>query len=396
MWMPSLVALFAFGTAGAVQESGGRTTLWWVIAAVTLAVAFALRGGISPLGLGLALIVVGATKLPGVYVLSSSFDAVYLLVLLIPLLPLGVVACDIDPRWSWFGLLLAAAVTAGVAPDPPWATSSYSVQETLARYVLNLGVPVIAAASAWLAGYAMRVRQQYAETTWQRALTLERAREAETANAISRERDEIARELHDVVTHSVAVMVVQASAADAVWERDPEQARAALRAVEESGRTVMSELREMLRTMRSDDDGSRARTAQPDLTALDDLVGRIESAGVRARFQRTGDLDLIPATAARSLLRIAQESVTNALRHAKAQSIEIALSVAADCAHLSVADDGVGLTTTAGEAEDAGGYGLIGMRERAAAIGAELAISEPVAGGTRVEVTVLLRRPESM
>ena len=373
------------------RHSGG------VVAAITLSLAFAMRGGISPLGLGLSLIVVAASRLPQVYVLSSSFDAVYLLVLLIPLLPLGVVACEIDPRWSWFGLVLVAGAATGVSPDPPWDTSSFDVQQTLARYVLNLGVPVIAATGAWLAGYAMRVRQQYAETTWQRALTLERAREAETANAISRERDEIARELHDVVTHSVAVMVVQASAADAVWDRDPAQARAALRAVEESGRTVMTELREMLRTMRSDNNSDRARSAQPDLSALDDLVGRIESAGVRARFVRTGDLDLIPTTAARSLLRIAQESVTNALRHAQAGSIEIDLSAGADAAHLTITDDGVGLAAAAdGDGPDTGGYGLIGMRERAAAIGATLVVSEPDAGGTRVDVTVPLRQAEAM
>ena len=102
--------------------------------------------------------------------------------------------------------------------------------------MLNVGVPTMIALGAWLGGCTL--------------LTLERTRDAEAARAVAEERARIARELHDVVTHSVAVMVVQASAAGAAWERDPEQARASLRAVEESGRTVMADLRGMLGTMR--------------------------------------------------------------------------------------------------------------------------------------------------
>lgn len=199
--------------------------------------------------LATTLVAVAATRLPGADVLTTQFDVVYLLLLFVPVLPLVAVASRFPPRRSWIGLVATAAVTVAVCPDPAWSTVTYSVQAQAVAWVLGVGVPVTLALAAWLAGSALLARQQYAEALLERSASLERAHAA-AAQAVAEERARIARELHDVVTHTVAVMVVQASAAGAVWDRDPEQARAALRAVEDSGRTVMSDLRGMLGAMR--------------------------------------------------------------------------------------------------------------------------------------------------
>lgn len=389
-WLPAVAGLCVFGAAAVLQLHSGAGVSWWVPAGLTCAGAYGVRERWPVAALAVCLLVVAAARLPGAGVVDSDFDVIYLLLVVVPVLPLVAVAGHLAPRWSSLALIATTLVTVGVSPDPFWSTTTYSGQAALAGYVLNLGVPVTIAVGAWLAGCAMLARQRYAEALLERAASMERARHAEAARAVAEERAHIARELHDVVTHTVAVMVVQASAADAVWDRDLQQARASLRAVEESGRAAMADLRGMLGAMRADDSAG-ARQAPAGVDQLSALVDQIRTTGLSASLTVSGPArDVAPAIGL-SLLRIAQESVTNALRHAEASNIAIDLAVDDKQVQLSVTDDGVGCDTSrlrpdSLDALRLGGRGLIGMRERATAIGGTLDVGPGTDGGTIVTV----------
>ena len=389
LWMPALAALVLFGAIAVLQLSSGFAAWWWALAAVACTGAYAVRERRPVAALAVSLLVVAAVRVPGLSVLSSEFDVAYLLLLFGPVLPLVAVASARAPRWSSMALGATVLVTVAVSPDPVWSTSTYSAQAAVVEYVLNLGVPLMIALGAWIAGCALLVRQQYAEALLERALSLERTRDAAAARSLAEERARIGRELHDVVTHTVAVMVVQASAADAVWDRDLAQARTSLRAVEESGRTAMADLRAMLGGLR--DDAPAQRRAQPGIEQLSVLVEQVRTTGLQARLTVTGPVEGIGPATGLSLLRIAQESVTNALRHAAASTI--AIDVAADerTVRLSIADDGVGCDALRPGADPLdpqrrGGRGLVGMRERAKVIGGTLDIAAGAAGGTVVTI----------
>lgn len=393
-WLPAVVVLLGFGGVALLQQGGG-SVWWWATAALLCAGAYAGRERWPVLALVLSLLVVAGARLPGADVLQSGFDVAYLLLLFVPVLPLVATASVLAPRRSGLGLVATILVTVAVAPDPVWSMATYSARGTLVGYVLALGVPTIVALGAWLAGFALRLRQRYAEALLARAISLERTRDAEAARAVAEERARIAQELHDVVTHTVAVMVVQAAAAGAVWDRSPEQARAALQAVEESGRTVMVDLRGMLGAMRADEDLGE-REAQPGIEALSVLVDAVRTTGLSSELTVSGRSDTITPVAGLSLLRIAQESVTNALRHAHASSIVIDLTVDQGAVRLSISDDGRGFDATPSSPDlldplRHGGHGVAGMRERAQVIGGTLEIGAPRGGGTVVTVCAPLR-----
>lgn len=172
-----------------------------------------------------------------------------------------------------------------------------------------------------------------------------------------------------------------------------EQARASLRAVEESGRTAMADLRTMLGGLQ-DDDAPAQHRAQPGIEQLSVLVEQVRTTGLQAQLTVTGPVEGIGPATGLSLLRIAQESVTNALRHAAASTIAIDVVADERTVRLSIADDGVGCDALRPAADRLdplrrGGQGLMGMRERAKVIGGTLDIAAGAAGGT----VVTLRAP---
>jgi len=395
VWLPAVVALLGFGGVALLQHGGGAAVSWWAAAALVCAGAYAVRERWPVLALVLSLLVVAGARLPGAGVLQSGFDVAYLLLLFVPVLPLLATASVLVPRWSWLGLLVTILVTVAVAPDPVWSVTTDSARGTLVGYILAVGVPTTVALGAWLAGFALLLRERYAEALRARAISLERTRDAEAARAVAEERARIAQELHDVITHTVAVMVVQASAAGAVWDRSPEQARAALHAVEESGRTVMADLRGMLGAMRADE-GLDGRHAPRGIEALSGLVDAVRTTGVASCLTVSGPSDAIAPVTGLSLLRIAQESVTNALRHAGASRIAIDLEVDQRSVRLSISDNGLGYDATRSSADALdplrhGGRGVAGMRERAHVIGGTLEIGAARGGGTVVTVCAPLR-----
>ncbi|MEV0666259.1 sensor histidine kinase [Actinomadura luteofluorescens] len=223
-------------------------------------------------------------------------------------------------------------------------------------------------------------------------------RQAEARRAVLEERARIARELHDVLAHTVSVMVVQAAAADDVFDSSPEKARQAVRSLEASGREALVELRRFVRTVRLLDEETAAvpeddaLVPQPSLADLDRLAGRVEAAGLPVRVVRDGleDADVPPGVAL-SAYRIVQESLTNALRHARATVAVVTVRARDGRLTVEVRDDGTGGGRPAWTGGS--GQGVAGMRERAALLGGTLEASPDPAGGFRVRAHLPLEDP---
>ncbi len=199
--------------------------------------------------------------------------------------------------------------------------------------------------------------------------------------AVAEEQARIARELHDVIAHSVSVIVVQAAAADDVFDEHPEQARQALRSIEGAGREALAELRRLLAAVRPSEqiDGDPLRPL-PGLDRLDELAASMRAAGLEVTIDRhDADGPPLPAGVDLSAYRIVQEALTNTLRHAAASQAVITVTFAEGHVELDIRDDGRGVgSTVAGT--NGGGRGIAGMRERAAMLGGTLEAG-PLPGG---------------
>jgi signal transduction histidine kinase len=262
--------------------------------------------------------------------------------------------------------LAAAGLAAGVAVAVCLAAGEY-----------NLAVlSVVLLGAAWVAGDNHRTRRAYVQTLEERAERLEREREAEQARAIAEEQARIGRELHDVVAHNVSVMVIQAAAANDVFDTRPERAREALRSIEATGRGALAELRRLLTSVR----GEAGFAPQPGLGNLDELVAQVRAAGLAVAVHVEGETRPLPAGIDLSAYRVVQEALTNTLRHAEASRAEIALRYADDALDVQVRDDGTGRGNG-----DGGGRGLLGMRERVVLFGGSFAAGPAPGGGFVVD-----------
>lgn len=218
--------------------------------------------------------------------------------------------------------------------------------------------------------------------------------------AVTEEQARIARELHDVIAHSVSVIVVQAAAADDVFDERPDQARVALRAIESSGRAALAELRRLLAAVRPGLGDERA--PQPGLDRLDELAEPLRAAGLTVALSVRVP-ERLPAGVEVSAYRIVQEALTNVLRHARARRVEVTARVEADALEVVVTDDGAGAGTDARAGVEAGahagargGFGLVGMRERAAVLGGTVTTGPgPDGVGFRVRALLPLRAAAS-
>ncbi|WP_406008377.1 histidine kinase [Streptomyces sp. NBC_00637] len=239
---------------------------------------------------------------------------------------------------------------------------------------------------------------------WKQRLTaLEEEHEAAMRLAVDRERSRIARELHDIVTHNVSVMVIQAGAARKVMDTAPDRARQALLAVEAGGRTAMAELRHVmgLLTMTDDGDGGTGDAAgagrpcdpaagadlapQPGLAQVPALVERVRETGVPVELTVTGTPAPLAAGADLAAYRVVQEALTNTVRHAVGGRVRIAVEHVPGAVHIEVSDTG---GTSAAPEVPGGGRGLIGLRERLAVYGATLRAGERPTGGFEVRAVI--------
>jgi signal transduction histidine kinase len=250
----------------------------------------------------------------------------------------------------------------------------------------------------WLMAYTMRNRRLYVATLESRAATLERERDHLTRIAAADERAAIARELHDVVAHSVSVMIVQADGGTYAFDRDPEQARRALSVVAATGRDALEDMRRLVSVLRGgepepvpamDDDRRRITLDQ-----LDSLVEGARSAGLSLRFATVGTRPDLPAAVELTVYRIVQEALTNVLRHnGPRATVELCLEYRADAVRVTVADDGQLAALAPGPIR--AGHGLVGMRERVAVHGGQFAAGPDPHGGWRVTAAVPVKADAS-
>ncbi|WP_225991615.1 sensor histidine kinase [Actinomadura montaniterrae] len=231
-----------------------------------------------------------------------------------------------------------------------------------------------------LLGDAVRSRRQRRAEYEARLEALAARQEDAAARRVAEERIRIARDLHDVSAHTIAVIGVQASVAAELLTEDPEQAGDALRAIRRAGAEAMAELRATVGVLR-DADGAGVEAPAPGLDRLPDLVRGHGSAGPRVELQVEGERRPLPGVVELTAYRIVQESLANALRHGGAGSVRVRLRYRPDGLDVEVDDDGRG-GPPSGEG-NGGGYGVRGMAERAAALGGTLT-AEPGESGFRV------------
>ena len=235
----------------------------------------------------------------------------------------------------------------------------------------------IAVGLAAAVGLYVRTRADYITGLRERAERLEREQELLAAQAVAEERVRIARELHDVVAHNVSLMVVQAQALAVTGGHA--DAPATLHRVADLGRDALSEMHRMLGVLRIADGEAAQLEPQPGVRDLDRLVARTCEAGLNATLAVQGTPRPLPAAVDLSVYRIAQEALTNVVRHASASHAEVTLSYTASALELTVRDDGIGVNGH-GPTFTSGGHGLVGMRERVALFGGDLQAGRADAG----------------
>jgi signal transduction histidine kinase len=235
--------------------------------------------------------------------------------------------------------------------------------------------PIVVFGGAWLAGRLVRQRQVHAVTLQERAAALERAREANARAAAADERARIARELHDILAHSLSLIVVQAGAERMALGTDRAATGEALDTIERTGREALAETRRLLGIVRGDGEALRP---QPTLADLEELVSEVRKRGVPVELRIEGEAVSVPPGVALSAYRIVQEALTNVIKHAGPARAHVVVRYGQRELELEVADDGrgPGVGTAGGN-----GHGLVGMRERVALYGGDLAASAGSGGG---------------
>ena len=296
------------------------------------------------------------------------------------------VGVDMYSYWASIVVALVTAYTAAAHLRPRLAAVTlaclYAVIVVSALGFSGMLWGGILVGGAALAGFALRDRRRHVSQLAELAGRLELARDENARAAVAGERARIARELHDVVAHSVSVMVVQAGAAEEVLGADPGKAREPLRSVQDTGRQALVELRRLLGVLRTDD-SEAALAPQPGLDQVDALAAHVREAGLAVELCVHGDRDGIPAGVDLAAYRIVQEALTNVLKHATASHAVVRVGYRPDAIEVEVLDDGHG-PLGAGHDGTGTGQGLIGMRERASLYGGVVEARPRAEGGFAV------------
>jgi signal transduction histidine kinase len=261
------------------------------------------------------------------------------------------------------------------------------------RSTLVLDVLIVAA--AWWLGDGTRRRQEAVVTARQRAAELERAREELARRAVIEERLRIARELHDVVAHSMSIIAVQSGVGVHVLDSRPEEARKALVAVEATSRQALVEMRRLLGVLRQEAEPQGSLAPAPGLAEVEALAAEVARAGVRVEVRIEGTPRELPAGLDLSAYRIVQEALTNVVRHAGPATARVTVAYAPGRVAVEVVDDGKGLESASGRQkldsdrqDRRSGHGIAGMRERAALYGGTLEAGPLPGGGFRVAASL--------
>ena len=360
---------------------------------------------LAALGIGLTGAVLGGQEHKGPEG-PLWFDVVALLVIVLPLLarrrfPFGApaamgvaaaLASFVDKTvvpydGVTFLVGCAALFLVGTLRDRSQAVAGLAVAEGVAAVVVhndpNGGVANFVVASiifgiVWAIAFGVGRKSVEADEAKERATRAEREREERARVAVADERARIARELHDVVGHSVSVMTVQASAVRRLLLPEQQREREALLVVERTGREALAEMRRMVGVLRRPEEAP-ALAPQPSLEHLDKLVAQAREAGLPVELRVEGDSVQLPAGVDLTAYRLIQEGLTNTIKHARATRAEVLVRYTGDHVELAVSDDGDGSGSG-----DGGGHGLVGMRERVSVYGGELEAGSTPSGGYRL------------
>jgi signal transduction histidine kinase len=256
-----------------------------------------------------------------------------------------------------------------------WVTVFVSGQVDFGSFFFSTTLAV----APWLFGRIVRARHL-------RLVAAEREQEQRARIAVGDERARIARELHDVVAHSVGVIVLQAEGARRVFERDPERAREALESIERTARTALADMRSSLGVLRREDD-ERALAPQPGVDDLNGLIEEARAGGLTVELALEGEPVPLPPAIDLSAYRIVQEALTNVIKHAGAARALVTVRYLDDELKLEVADDGAGPPVGAANGS---GLGIVGMRERVEAHGGRLHAGAGTDGGFLVRASLPL------
>ena len=285
---------------------------------------------------------------------------------------------------------VAVLRTGIVAAMVVWFVTSWSMwgylvpTDEMTVSVINTAIVNVALFGfAWLLGSTVWQAVRREQQLEHQAAELRVARDLAAERAVFGERVRIARELHDVVAHHVSVMGIQASAARRALEKDPVRARTALASIEESARTAVAELRRMLGALRAS--GATAEAPVAGIDRLSEIADRAREAGLQVHLAVYGEPVPLPDSLSQAAYRIAQEAVTNTLKHAHASTLDLRVRYLAGEIEMDIADDGRGTVPRSPD-----GMGLIGMRERVAVHDGTLEHGPRRTGGYRVRARLPL------
>jgi signal transduction histidine kinase len=271
---------------------------------------------------------------------------------------------------------------------------------------LSGALVVACAAALWLGAALAGARRRHHRALEQRGWLLEREREVAARTAVDAERARIARELHDIVSHNVSLMIVQAAAAREVLAILPDEAAEALAAIEGAGRNTMTELRNLLGLLAppldggpsEDDEAPGAGLApQPSLSRLSALIDRIAFAGLPVDVRISGEPRPLPGGIDVTAYRIVQEALTNALKHGPGGKAEVTIRYSDRALRVEVLNSGPSVLTGGASTQprggDGAGRGLLGLRQRVAVYGGDLDARRRLGGGYRVRARIPVDPP---
>ncbi|MEN3309899.1 MAG: hypothetical protein V7603_6101 [Micromonosporaceae bacterium] len=361
--------------------------IWW-LASASIVIGLLIRHRWPPAAL--ILVTLGAAR--------HLFDPRFGLQALDLAVPVVLYTVARTARARWISVAALAAVVAGDLltnlvvqniprgePSRPAtilsAAASVPVLGPLTRAAGESFGAVLILVLAVAVGDGLRSRRLLVRSMEQHAADARREERHRAALAEAAERARISRELHDVVAHSLSVIVVQAQGAAAALEHHPARAATAVQHVVDTGRGALAEMRRLLGLVRQGRDSGSPALAEPGVGALSGLVEEVSAAGLAVRLRVDGEPVALPANVDLSAYRIVQEALTNALKHAgTGAQATVCLRFAADTVEVEITDDGPGLTGDA----TGGGYGLRGIAERVDLLGGELTVGSAGTAGFRI------------
>ncbi|OHV48828.1 histidine kinase [Pseudofrankia sp. BMG5.36] len=304
-----------------------------------------------------------------------------------PLTAILVVFGHYENGWSLLVALVAAYSVGVHGTNPPYAgavmvcfAAAMGLRQPSGDAYPDMVFTAVALGLPFAVGLTVRALRGRGRLLEQRAQALEREQEQRAATAVAAERRRIARELHDIISHSLGIVVLQAGVVEQVLERDPAKARAALALIRATGQEAIGEMGTLVGLIR--DDTRAPLDPQPTLADLDRLVATTRALGLPVRVVTEGPPDRLPAAVELSAYRVVQESLTNALKHAGKAQVDVVLRYRPHDLEVEVSDDGAD-----GRQGTGGRHGLTGLKERVAVFGGRFEAGRGESGGWTVRAS---------